>query len=585
MDYRYITHNHRLIVKPLPLPIVGKLSGLSCPLCPSNGGVQLRYQNPFPLKPANIAWKHVTEDMYLLQCHQAHRHPGNEGYVRTLVLEKLIQEIRAKNREFQLCSLPRSLAAIISVPDYNTSTSQIASSTSKPCPGLNGQFGQTHRSTSNAKCTYQLCISCCKLGQSQGQSICVVTSHRYQRVVSLEGISSNNPISTTRLLPAPPSLPPPSQPSQVQSAQANRAVTAKLSQSQLTEYHSNLKDAEQAAKRKKLAEEEQMRRLTIEFWPKAGDSILIRTSAKDWPFFALGQGDLFLFEGHNSGVDNWESMVMVWNTSSKRWVRISLHDAEKYPKVPRKLLIRLSVVNEDECTGLENAKADVNTEGPYESLSMPLTWNALSSRNHTPTRPLSTGNSTNHTPSGPTQWSPFPRKSETPIRPNPSQQRSSSIDSDVVFMGSKNNQEERRNAEPKALKTWPDSGVLLSQALKWHYNIFDIKNIRKAWDLNFGEIYKYGQATAYRVDDWIFIVGAVTLTEVVKATPLITLKEARKTYAEEWKQARESKRKYCGANEGEKRKRCGDSGSAVSRKKMRHNETSTDSSDVEVVYH
>ncbi|KAH9817738.1 hypothetical protein DFH28DRAFT_161880, partial [Melampsora americana] len=234
-------------------------------------------------------------------------------------------------------------------------------------------------------------------------------------------------------------------------------------------------------------------------------------------------------------------------------------------------------------------KADVNTEGPYKSLSIPLSWNVSSLGTCTPQAcSLSTENATNQKPSGPKHCSPFRCKSafqmpKSPTHPKSSHLRSSSINSDVVFFGSTNDGKEKSKAKPKVLRTWPDSAVLLSQVLKWHYNIFTTKNIRQAWDSCFGKAYQYGQSTAYQVDVWIFIVGAVTLSEVVKATPQITLREARKTYTEEWKQARESKNKYCGANEGQKQKQCGDSGSAVSRKKMQHNGTLANSSDIEVV--
>ncbi|KAH9825082.1 hypothetical protein DFH28DRAFT_1144409 [Melampsora americana] len=529
----------QLLVKPLPIPVVGKVSSLSCPLCPLLGWGQLRYQNPHPLKSTNIAWK----------CHQPQRHLGNESYVRTLNLEKLVREIQERNQQFQLGSLPPSLAAIVSMPDRNGDTSIVTSNISYSCPGFNGEFGQNHRATINAKCTYRLCASCCKLSQSQGRSFCLVTSHQYLHAILLKRLSSNNLISMNKFILTPT---PPSQSSRVQSAQANWAVTATLSQSQWAEYHSILKDVEQAAKHKKLAEEEQKRRLTIEFWTKPGESSLIRLSATNWPFFALEQAELFLFEGHNAGVTGWESMVMVWNTPSKRWIRISLSNTEKYPEVPCKLLVWLCMVNEDKCIGLKAAMTDVNTEGQYESLSMPLMWNISPAKKCT-TQLQTAGPQDQQIKAYQTPPVPTHTKQCSPSPP--------SIKSDVIYLGSSDhfNPEDKIETKPKVLNTWPDSEVLLSQALKWHYNIFVTKNIRQSWN-------------SFFVDNWIFI-----------DTPLTTLNNARKIYAEEWKQARENKKKYRSGDAVVKQKRCRDVGLSVSRKKVRHNYEMSTSSDVEVV--
>ncbi|KAI9622673.1 hypothetical protein H4Q26_014953 [Puccinia striiformis f. sp. tritici PST-130] len=42
----YITDRHRLRIHPLPPPIIGHLTGLTCPECPLNSTSQLRYHPP-----------------------------------------------------------------------------------------------------------------------------------------------------------------------------------------------------------------------------------------------------------------------------------------------------------------------------------------------------------------------------------------------------------------------------------------------------------------------------------------------------------------------------------------------------------
>ncbi|KAA1115406.1 hypothetical protein PGT21_036117 [Puccinia graminis f. sp. tritici] len=53
----YITSRHRLRIHPLPPPIVGHLTGLTCPECPLNSTSQLQYHPARFANPANINWQ------------------------------------------------------------------------------------------------------------------------------------------------------------------------------------------------------------------------------------------------------------------------------------------------------------------------------------------------------------------------------------------------------------------------------------------------------------------------------------------------------------------------------------------------
>jgi hypothetical protein len=53
----YITDRHRLRIHPLPPPIIGQLTGLTCPECPLSSTSQLRYHPPRFPNPANINWQ------------------------------------------------------------------------------------------------------------------------------------------------------------------------------------------------------------------------------------------------------------------------------------------------------------------------------------------------------------------------------------------------------------------------------------------------------------------------------------------------------------------------------------------------
>ncbi|POW09679.1 hypothetical protein PSHT_09042 [Puccinia striiformis] len=71
----YITDRHRLRIHPLPPPIIGHLTGLTCPECPLNSTSQLRYHPPRFPNPANINWK----------CHEPDsNHRNGKSYIRTL---------------------------------------------------------------------------------------------------------------------------------------------------------------------------------------------------------------------------------------------------------------------------------------------------------------------------------------------------------------------------------------------------------------------------------------------------------------------------------------------------------------------
>ncbi|KAI7936739.1 hypothetical protein MJO28_015638 [Puccinia striiformis f. sp. tritici] len=80
----YITNRYRPCIHPLPPPIFGHLTGLTCPDCPLNSTSQLQYHRPCFPNPANINW----------QCDEPnsnHRH--GKSYMRTLNLEHLSNNI------------------------------------------------------------------------------------------------------------------------------------------------------------------------------------------------------------------------------------------------------------------------------------------------------------------------------------------------------------------------------------------------------------------------------------------------------------------------------------------------------------
>ncbi|KAI9627239.1 hypothetical protein H4Q26_017471 [Puccinia striiformis f. sp. tritici PST-130] len=560
----YITDRHRLRIHPLPPPIIGHLTGLTCPECPLNSTSQLRYHPPRFPNPTNINWK----------CHEPDsNHRNGKSYIRTLKLEHLINNIRAVNTKAQPPPPPGSLSSLLNrsndAPDHIKITS-----TGNLCPGYLGQTGATHHSSikSNMKCSHKLCISCCQMGQRMHHLTCKFKAHRYTPS-SLETSSVTSPVITSSLPFSPSSalipgysvseqlqIPQPSGSSShkpIQSAQANRTVTSTLTPSQLFEYHQNLQAVELLANSRKAAKSVAVRTILIELWTKAGSSTMIHAEAPHWPLFSLQESQIVLDRCRKASSDtgDWESEIHVWNMDQFRWISLAPTCTLTYPLIPRKLLVRLERVSDNDCTGLQDAILKMTTEGPYE----PLTTPARCILANLP----SSGLTNTHT---------VQDKHKTPESfPLPSPSKVNSKNSDIEWIGS--SLETKVGPEDPLMKgrstnKWPDSRVLLHQIMR---------HVR---------LRAYHGLSSAQMD---LAGGAEQLELLLHDYPSMTLIEARKMYFQEWldtkngggKDKNQHKRKSAGQRvEVEKPKR----------PKVDHGQAllpvpSTEDSDVEIVGH
>ncbi|KNE95835.1 hypothetical protein PSTG_10895 [Puccinia striiformis f. sp. tritici PST-78] len=581
----YITDRHRLRIHPLPPPIIGHLTGLTCPECPLNSTSQLRYHPPRFPNPANINWK----------CHEPDsNHRNGKSYIRTLKLKHLINNIRAVNTGAQPPPPPGSLSSLLNRSNEAPDHIKIKS-TGNLCPGYLGQTGATHHSSikSNMKCSHKLCISCCQMGQRMHHLTCKFKAHRYAPS-SLGTSSATSPVITSSLPFSPSSalipgysvseqlqIPQPSGSSShkpIQSAQANRTVTSTLTPSQLFKYHQNLQAVELLANSRKAAKSVAVRTILIELWTKAGSSTMIHAEAPHWPLFSLQESQIVLDRCRKASSDtgDWESEIHVWNMDQFRWISLAPTCTLTYPLIPRKLLVRLERVSDDDCTGLQDAILKMTTEGPYE----PLTTPARCILANLP----SSGLTNTHT---------VQDKHKTPESfPLPSPSKVNSKNSDIEWIGS--SLETRVGPEDPLMKgrstsKWPDSRVLLHQIMRWHVSSKSECNLQDPWCKIFGDMYDYGHTTVYRVRKWISLVGTEQLELLLHDYPSMTLIEARKMYFQEWldtkngggKDKNQHKRKSAGQRvEVEKPKR----------PKVDHGQAlfpvpSTEDSDVEIVGH
>ncbi|POW11030.1 hypothetical protein PSHT_08594 [Puccinia striiformis] len=172
----------------------------------------------------------------------------------------------------------------------------------------------------------------------------------------------------------------------IQSAQANRTVTSTLTPSQLFEYHQNLQAVELLANSRKAAKSVAVRTILIELWTKvfvsfgnlnsyrfideltvaqAGSSTMIHAEAPHWPLFSLQESQIVLDRCRKASSDtgDWESEIHVWNMDQFRWISLAPTCTLTYPLIPRKLLVRLERVSDDDCTGLQDAILKMTTEG------------------------------------------------------------------------------------------------------------------------------------------------------------------------------------------------------------------------------
>ncbi|KAI7939960.1 hypothetical protein MJO28_013612 [Puccinia striiformis f. sp. tritici] len=526
----YITDRHRLRIHPLPPPIIGHLTGLTCPECPLNSTSQLRYHPPRFPNPANINWK----------CHEPDsNHRNGKSYIRTLKLKHLINNIRAVNTGAQPPPPPGSLSSLLNRSNEAPDHIKIKS-TGNLCPGYS-------------------------------------VSEQLQ-IPQPSGSSSYKPI---------------------QSAQANRTVTSTLTPSQLFEYHQNLQAVELLANSRKAAKSVAVRTILIELWTKvfvsfgnlnsyrfideltvaqAGSSTMIHAEAPHWPLFSLQESQIVLDRCRKASSDtgDWESEIHVWNMDQFRWISLAPTCTLTYPLIPRKLLVRLERVSDDDCTGLQDAILKMTTEGPYE----PLTTPARCILANLP----SSGLTNTHT---------VQDKHKTPESfPLPSPSKVNSKNSDIEWIGS--SLETKVGPEDPLMKgrstsKWPDSRVLLHQIMRWHVSSKSECNLQDPWCKIFGDMYDYRHTTVYRVRKWISLVGTEQLELLLHNYPSMTLIEARKMYFQEWldtkngggKDKNQHKRKSAGQRvEVEKAKRPkGDHGQAL------FPVPSTEDSDVEIVGH
>ncbi|KAI9618423.1 hypothetical protein KEM48_006662, partial [Puccinia striiformis f. sp. tritici PST-130] len=284
----YITDRHRLRIHPLPPPIIGHLTGLTCPECPLNSTSQLRYHPPRFPNPANINWKKW------------------KSYIRTLQLEHLINNIRAVNTGAQPPPPPGSLSSLLNRSNKAPDHIKIKS-TGNLCPGYLGQTGATHHSSikSNMKCSHKLCISCCQMGQRMHHLTCKFKAHPVELLAN--------------------------------SRQAAKSVA--------------------------------VRTILIELWTKHDDP----RRSTHWPRSSLQESQIVLdqFRKASSDTGDWESEIHVWNMDQFRWISLAPTCTLTYPLIPRKLLVRLERVSDDDCTGLQDAILKMTAEGPYEPLTTP----------------------------------------------------------------------------------------------------------------------------------------------------------------------------------------------------------------------
>ncbi|KAI9620451.1 hypothetical protein H4Q26_013663 [Puccinia striiformis f. sp. tritici PST-130] len=543
----YITDRHRPRIHPLPPPIIGHLTALTCPECPLGSTSQLRYHPPSFRNAANINW----------QCHEPTSNHGNgKSYIRTLNLEHLINNIRAVNAGARPLPTPGSLSGLLNmsneVPDHMK-----IKSTGKLCTGYLGKTGATHHSStkSNMKCSHTLCLSCCQMSQQVHHLTCKYKGH-------LSTPSSGDFSMTTPQIRSTLPFPPPkdlisgsseqlhssnqSSHKQIQSAQANRTVTSTLTPSQLLEYHQNIQAVALLANSREAAKRGAVCTIWIELWTKPGSSTMINAEAPHWPLFSLQESQIVLDRCRKalSGTDSWESEIQVWNTEQARWISLAPTCTSTYPLIPRKLLVRLEKVSAYDCTGLQDAILKMTTEGPYELLTTPArcilaSSNFIDTSNSNSIDKLNTNlmpsaNShvlTNLHNSGIANPNTYQGNSKS------SASKTDSTHSDIEWIGSslapKGSPEVPTQME-KSHPKWPDSRVLLCQTIRWHASSEHQGHHRDAWDQFFGEGYDYGHTTVYRVRKWISRVGKEPLERHVQDNPSLTLIAARQMYFQEW---------------------------------------------------
>ncbi|KAH9817610.1 hypothetical protein DFH28DRAFT_1094413 [Melampsora americana] len=256
----YITDRHRRCVHPLPPPIIGHLTGLTCPDCPLNSTRQLQYHPPCFPNPENINWK------------------------------------LSVNAGAQPPPPPGSLSGLLNIsnkaPDHlkKNSTGQL-------CPGYLGKTGATHHSSSksNMKCSNKLCLLCCQLGQRVHSLACNFKAHLY------------TPPSSDHLLSSPPigSFIPFGQP-----------ITSTLTPSQLAEYHENIKAVDLVNKGREYAKREATK-------PGSSTLINAEAPNWPLFLLQESQIVIDKCRKGMSDTEDWESEIQVWNMEQFQWVSVA----------------------------------------------------------------------------------------------------------------------------------------------------------------------------------------------------------------------------------------------------------------------
>ncbi|KAI9615126.1 hypothetical protein H4Q26_011666 [Puccinia striiformis f. sp. tritici PST-130] len=125
----YITDRHRLRIHPLPPPIIGHLTGLTCP---SARSIPLVSYDTIPLA---FQTRQTSTGRY---CHEPDsNHRNGKSYIRTLKLEHLINNIRAVNTGAQPPPPPGSLSSLLNRSNEAPDHIKIKS-TGNLCPGYLG---------------------------------------------------------------------------------------------------------------------------------------------------------------------------------------------------------------------------------------------------------------------------------------------------------------------------------------------------------------------------------------------------------------------------------------------------------------
>ncbi|KAH9818892.1 hypothetical protein DFH28DRAFT_1080711 [Melampsora americana] len=377
------------------------------------------------------------------------------------------------------------------------------------CCGYLGRFAEGHLLLKNNKCAIKACFHCCN--QLNVDTVCRTHASQSKRKQK-EAQQQNElpPVGSSASITASINL------SEEPTTQAGRIYSRKLTGPELHKFKTLAieKQAKQRLHNEGLSHAK--KNITFLLWSAPDtDPFGLLAHASQWPLLALDESEDLMKVVHEKLGSESRHSLQVWNEHDEIWLLTPTNLLQSYSTDRRKILIRLPIVNECDCRGLEFQKLSLATSITQGSMDIRRFLTPTASKDSTPIF------------------------ASTPIH----DRHSGSQSDQSIQVISTARKRERSESEDST-----DDHEYVAKASKWPQLVsmikmkafFDASNrpnmhIKEAWSEVFGKPYVYKKSTASRYRRWLTYVPTSKLDRYVQTHGMNkTIRQATRRFYDAW---------------------------------------------------